>query len=160
MYVAVTRAKEKLTLTRPSSRFSFETRRTEGTVESRFIKEAGLIRSLEPKRRAENEDYSFERGSRNFAFGGGYTRTGNSSGYSSFDDDEIVEEKPRETISKDKIDLYKSFKLGTRVFHKSFGEGVVTVEVSDFVGAFVTIRFETVGVKTLSLKFAPLTILD
>ena len=162
MYVAVTRAKEKLTLTRPTSRFSFETRRTEGTVESRFLKEAGLIKTLEPKRRTESEDYSFDfGGSRYNSYGGGYNRSGYSSaGYSSLDDDEIVEEKPKETVSKDKLDLYKSFKVGTRVFHKSFGEGVVIVEVSDYVGAFVTIRFETVGVKTLSLKFAPLTILD
>jgi len=37
---------------------------------------------------------------------------------------------------------------------------IIFVEVSDFVGAFVTIKFETAGVKTLSLKFAPLTILN
>lgn len=167
MYVAVTRAKEKLTITRPSSRFSFETRRTEGTVESRFLKEAGLIKQVETKRAEPREDYfSNFGGSRYNSYSGGYNSSGytrneySSSGYSSFDDDEIVEEKPKETVSKDKLDLYKSFKLGTRVFHKSFGEGEVIVEVSDYVGAFVTIKFETVGVKTLSLKFAPLTILD
>ena len=157
MYVAVTRAKERLTITRPTSRFSFETRRTEGTVESRFLKEAGLIKQVEPRRILERAEYSsFASGSRYNNYSSGYS----SGGYSAIEDDEIIEEKPKETVSKDKLDLYKSFKLGTRVFHKSFGEGEVIVEVSDYVGAFVTIRFETVGVKTLSLKFAPLTILD
>ena len=154
MYVAVTRAKERLILTRPTSRFNFETKRTEGTLESRFLKEAGLV-TKEPVRERET--------SRDF---GGGLYGGRSSGYSRTTpaipmvDDFDEPEKPKETVSNDKIEFYKSFKLGTKVFHKSFGQGVVIVEVTDFSGAFVTIKFETVGVKTLSLKFAPLTILN
>ena len=99
-------------------------------------------------------------GSTSFGFGSRSTMSPRSS-FSDFKfDDDLVEEKPKETVSNDKVDFYKSFKLGTKVFHKSFGTGEVIVEVSDFVGAFVTIKFETVGVKTLSLKFAPLTILN
>jgi len=161
MYVAVTRAKEKLVITRPTSRFSFETRRTEGTVESRFLKEAGLIKEIESLKREDKsaDDIFSSYGRRE---GSCENRGGKSfgQGASLFEDDFAVEEKPKETVSKDKLDFYKSFKLGTRVFHKSFGEGEVIVEVSDFVGAFVTIKFETAGVKTLSLKFAPLTILN
>lgn len=161
MYVAVTRAKEKLVITRPTSRFSFETRRTEGTVESRFLKEAGLIKEIESLKREDKsaDDIFSSYGRRE---GSWENRSGKTfgQGASLFEDDFAVEEKPKETVSKDKLDFYKSFKLGTRVFHKSFGEGEVIVEVSDFVGAFVTIKFETAGVKTLSLKFAPLTILN
>lgn len=145
MYVAITRAKEKLFLTRPTSRFSFESKRSEGTIESRFLKEAGVISS--PVKLGEAD---FTENSR------GLSTSIYSKEDISFDDE--VEEKPK--VSNDKIDFYKSFKVGTKVFHKSFGQGEVVVEVSDFVGAFITIKFETVGMKTLSLKFAPLTILS
>ena len=58
-----------------------------------------------------------------------------------------------------KLNEYKKYKKGTIVSHKSFGRGVVTLEVTDMTNAFVTIKFDTVGIKTLSLKFAPLTII-
>lgn len=150
MYVAVTRAKERLILTRPTSRFNFETRRSEGTLESRFLKEGGLI-AVGTKSSSE--------------FGDGIKRVASTGvgGYSArlndFDDEE-VKEKPKEKIDSSKVDFYKQFKLGTKVSHKSFGDGVVIVEVTDFASAFVTIKFDTVGVKTLSLKFAPLTIIE
>ena len=37
--------------------------------------------------------------------------------------------------------------------HKSFGRGVVVVGVTDASSGFVTIKFDSVGNKTLSLKF-------
>ena len=43
MYVATTRAKEELFYTRPTTKFSYETRRTEGTQVSRFLKESGVV---------------------------------------------------------------------------------------------------------------------
>lgn len=144
MYVAITRAKERLFLTRPTSRFSFETKRSEGTIESRFLKEAGVVSA--PVNLGVSRGSAGARGVNAFR------------GDDIFADDDEVEEKPK--VSNDKIDFYKSFKVGTKVFHKSFGQGEVVVEVSDYVGAFITIKFETVGMKTLSLKFAPLTILN
>lgn len=148
MYVAVTRAKEKLVLTRPTSRFNFETRRSEGTLESRFLKEGGLSSSVE-KSRFENPA-SRVSGSNSV-----------SSGYNYMDiDDDLVEEKPKEKVDNSKLDFYRQFKVGTKVTHKSFGVGEVIVAVTDFSSAFITIKFDTVGVKTLSLKFAPLTIIE
>ena len=44
--------------------------------------------------------------------------------------------------------------------HKSLGRGVVVVGVTDASSGFVTIKFDSVGNKTLSLKFAPLTIVE
>ena len=55
---------------------------------------------------------------------------------------------------------YNKFKKGTKVKHKNFGEGVVTVGVTDFASAFVTINFSSVGIKTLSLKYAKLEIIE
>ena len=54
---------------------------------------------------------------------------------------------------------YSLYKRGTKVKHPHFGIGEVTVEVTDFSAAFITIKFDGVGIKTLSLKYADLDIL-
>ena len=40
------------------------------------------------------------------------------------------------------------------------GRGIITVGVTDLSSGFVTVKFDSVGSKTLSLKFAPLTIVE
>ena len=55
---------------------------------------------------------------------------------------------------------YNKYKKGTKVRHAHFGDGVVTLGVTDFASAFVTIQFEKVGNKTLSLKYAKLEIIE
>lgn len=157
MYVAATRAKEELFLSRPTTKFNFESRRAEGTIPSRFLKEAGIIEENKPK---ENNGYT---NSYSNGYSGGYGFRDKQS-YSSAlvelynEDDDIVEEKKVE-VSSEKLNEYKKFKVGTRVHHKSFGDGVVTVAVTDPKSAFITIKFDIAGSKTLSLKFAPLTII-
>ena len=64
------------------------------------------------------------------------------------------------TIGTINASEYYKYKKGTLVMHNHFGKGVVTVGVTDFASAFVTINFETVGIKTLSLKYAKLEIID
>ena len=73
---------------------------------------------------------------------------------------EVEEEEKIPATEKKTSVKYSDFKKGVRVSHPHFGEGEVLVEVTDFVGAFVTIKFEKVGIKTLSLKFAPITIIE
>ena len=70
--------------------------------------------------------------------------------------------KPESTTSDYTISTqdYSKFKKGVKVTHSHFGEGVITVGVTDFTSAFVTIKFNTVGIKTLSLKYAKLKIID
>ena len=152
MYVAITRAKERLYLTRARTRFSFETKRSEYTLPSRFLKECGedeenqnskAVRSnydgeFVPRRFSEENDNLFNTASR-----------ANIS-------------KPATSVSqikKNNVD-FSAFKKGTKVRHPHFGEGVVTVEVTDFSAGFVTIKFDSVGMKTLSLKYANLEIID
>ena len=152
MYVAITRAKERLYLTRARTRFSFETKRSEYTVPSRFLKECGedeeslnskAVRSslgneFVPRRYSEENDNLFSTASK------------------------ANIQKPTTSVSsikKNNID-FSAFKKGTRVRHPHFGEGVVTVEVTDFSAGFVTIKFDSVGMKTLSLKYANLEIID
>ena len=55
---------------------------------------------------------------------------------------------------------YAKYKTGIKVKHPHFGEGTVTLGVTDFASAFVTIKFDSVGIKTLSLKYANLEIID
>lgn len=139
MYVATTRAEELLFYTRPLEKFSFEKKRLEATMPSRFLKEAGFEDTL----RIQSDRYSNNQVK---------------SGVLRFDDDQDIEiDKPK--VSRETLDNYSRFKRGSKVSHPSFGAGEVVVEVTDPIGAFITIRFETVGIKTLSLKFAPLTLL-
>ena len=70
----------------------------------------------------------------------------------------VEAEKPK--ISTSTLNEFKKYKVGTIVMHKSFGRGVVVVGVTDASSGFVTIKFDSVGNKTLSLKFAPLTIVE
>ena len=44
--------------------------------------------------------------------------------------------------------------------HQHFGKGEIIVEVTDFASGFVTIKFDSVGIKTLSLKYANLEIIE
>ena len=160
MYVAITRAKERLYLTYPRTKFSFENKCLEYTSPSRFIKEskedyAEELESSEILR--QKLDYNEMRASGyyykkpieaakkvNILSGGGnadnHTRTSAEGG----------------TLEKYKI---SDFKRGTRVRHPHFGDGEVIVEVTDFSGKYITIRFDSVGIKTLSLKYANLEII-
>lgn len=164
MYVATTRAKEELYYTRPTTKFNYETKRTEGTQVSRFLKESG-VKGIETNSRAEYGEASlYENSGSRFDSRSGATYSGRSTAsYKNQTLDELfggveAEEKPK--ISGATINEYRKYKVGTHVMHKSFGRGVVTVGVTDSTSGFVTVKFDSVGSKTLSLKFAPLSIVE
>lgn len=164
MYVATTRAKEELYYTRPTTKFNYETKRTEGTQVSRFLKESG-VKGIETNSRAEYGEASlYENSGSRFGSRSGATYSGRSTAsYKNQTLDELfggveAEEKPK--ISGATINEYRKYKVGTHVMHKSFGRGVVTVGVTDSTSGFVTVKFDSVGSKTLSLKFAPLSIVE
>lgn len=164
MYVATTRAKEELYYTRPTTKFNYETKRTEGTQVSRFLKESG-VKGIETNSRAEYGEASlYENSGSRFGSRSGATYSGRSTvSYKNQTLDELfggveAEEKPK--ISGATINEYRKYKVGTVVMHKSFGRGVVMVGVTDATSGFVTVKFDSVGSKTLSLKFAPLSIME
>ena len=144
MYVATTRAMEKLFYTRSSTKFDFETKRTEATTMSRFLKESNIEAIKNHRNDNFSQNYEVKRASRTLDY------------YNDLyeDDRDTVEQK----VDNSKLDFYKQFAPGVSVMHRTFGEGVVKIGVTDPVGAFVTVDFKSVGVKTLSLKFAPLEI--
>jgi len=152
MYVAITRAKERLYLLRSSSKFNFETRSLERTSPSRFLKE------MKGEDEISVDDYDSmieKRASRRDEDSSIYYAARSSI---SLQNQEKDEPNAEPATSKKTTHKYSDFKKGTIVMHPHFGRGEVIVEVTDFVGGFVTIKFDSVGIKTLSLKFAPLEI--
>ena len=155
MYVAITRAKERLYLTRARTRFSFEKKCLEYTAPSRFLNE--LCEAPKKLTTADIETVDYSRKSAMDYNLASKINVVNVSGVN----------KPQSSIpmsmlegtQKPKIN-YGDYKRGTKVRHPHFGDGVVTIEVTDFAGGFVTVNFDSVGVKTLSLKYAKLEIIN
>ena len=140
MYVAITRAQKQLFLTRSRTKFVYETKRTEVVRASRFLREMKDVV-------VEQDDFSS-------AFTSRYSpRTYHES---STGEKYFEENRPKVEEKQLSAELLYSFKKGDRVRHKSFGEGFVTIPVTDPHTGFITVKFDKFGNKTLSLKFAPL----
>lgn len=187
MYVAITRARKKVYLTRAKSRFLYGNR--EQTLESRFLKEANLSKG-ETKERFFNNDFdggfdrfeNYKRWNNNSSMGnsfGGYggaygaQNGGNygnnySSSFGSYQtkqnsnnfkktDTKNVESFMEKKLVKD--NKYNDYVEGKMVRHPKFGEGVIIKreDIGDIT--FVKVDFGALGVKNLSLSFAPLELI-
>ena len=154
MYVAITRAKERLYLTRARTHYDFSKKTIEYTVPSRFLTEIADEPEKLSVKDIERVDYA-ERAKVDYSLASKINVV-NVSGE--------VKKKPTipmsmlEGTEKPKIN-YADYRPGTKVNHPHFGVGVVTIGVTDFAGGFVTVNFESVGSKTLSLKYAKLEII-
>lgn len=140
MYVAITRARERLFISSASSRNVFG--RTQYTKRSKFIDEI--------------YDYIKEEGSS--------TSTNNSYIDNSFVDQMLSFEEKREKIrqevreKKKKFEdsLQMNFNIGDRVSHKKFGNGMV-ISVNNIHGDDeLLVNFEKSGLKKLNAKLAKL----
>lgn len=166
MYVAVTRAKKRLYLSRQKVKFNYESKRMDYTNQSRFLEE--MFDELKNKKqnssifRTNLDESGFgntlskasqrENLAQNMA---SHINVVNVSG--TINATVGLEIKTSQKISPSD---YSKFKTGVKVSHPHFGDGVITLGVTDFASAFVTIKFEKVGIKTLSLKYASLEIID
>ena len=132
MYVAMTRAKERLYLTCCNERYRFG--QTQYNRESRFLTEIGTVLGWDAPRTRSS-------------FGGLPTAsaaTGPSATANQTYRGETTPTAPRTSVS---------LRVGDRVTHPKFGKGmVIGVE-----GTYVTIAFDMVGIKKLSAQMAPLT---
>jgi DNA helicase-2/ATP-dependent DNA helicase PcrA len=137
MYVAITRAKERLYLTNTNSRYMYGKR--DLSIESRFIKELGFERKLESK------------------VSDVYARTDSSFDFnlSDFKAQTFGEDSEKAESKKEKKDI-SVYQAGQTVEHTRFGKGKI-LSVS---GDEAQIKFDAVGMKTLILSLAPLTILN
>ena len=166
MYVAVTRAKKKLYITRTKSRFMYGSR--ENQQASRFIKEMSLG-NIQPEIKRiydySNSDYqnysSSNNSSNNYSNYSSYQKVANS--YSSKTTSSSSGINNLQNLMTNKLNTQKKsfdeYKVGVQVLHTKFGVG--TIVKTDNAGGnnYVSVDFGTLGVKTLSLNFAPLQIL-
>lgn len=132
MYVAITRAKERLYLTSATTRFRFG--KFENNYVSRFVKEAGLIEE-EPKREENKyQQLKYE----NIASWAKSNKIQNN----------II----KNDIEKD----LSGFVVGAKVRHSRFGEGKIVSRSGDSA----VVAFPTLGNKNFNLLLAPMELID
>ena len=159
MYVAITRAKKQLYLTRARSRYIYGTRNV--TSESRFLKEINPLLKC--------TDNGYNRYSSYGSYGDGYksrynsfNKDGNDYGYYADEPSSTSYGKTKFTSSYNVFNAPKKtqnigkFRVGTKVFHKKFGKGIVIAVKNE--GKFVDVSFTSAGIKTLAVEVAPLEI--
>ena len=145
-YVAITRAKERLYITRAQSRFMYG--RRDYMVQSRFLKEAYPALYGGSTNSQQNSTYKTNQTV--------YSQTNISSGYSSlYAKSMLKQNKPKEQ-SGINVSLYKT---GVKVRHVKFGEGTVITTQGMGDNMIVDVAFKGVGIKKLAVKFAPMEII-
>ena len=161
MYVAITRAKERLFLTRAVSRYMYGSR--EHMMTSRFLKEAQPILNpdaYEREKRAEISGYRYK----NDRYGYNDTESedypisqSKVGGYSSdYAKTMLSGSSPKENKNAD----YAGYKRGIKVKHVKFGEGTVIDVKGAGDNIIVDVAFKGVGIKSLSVKYAPMEIIN
>ncbi len=138
MYVAVTRARERLYLTNASTRYMYGS--VNYTLPSRFLGEMGFGKV----KTSPVKEYSFSQNKSN-DFGSSYSMNYTKPISSS------IASASKSTL---KPNAHQSFKVGDRVEHSKFGKGVVVSYQS--ASDILTVNFEKIGNKVLSPKFAPI----
>ena len=167
MYVAITRARKKLFVSRSKTKFSFESKRTEFTQISRFLNEMFDDLKKKPTNgnviRTNLDDSGFG----SYLSGSAKKESLDQMMSSHINVVNVSKQKTSDTVSSVANNQksiptveYSKYKKGVKVRHNHFGEGVITLGITDFASAFVTIQFNKVGIKTLSLKYANLEIID
>ncbi len=183
MYVAITRAKEMLYLTRSKSRYLYG--RREPTKRSEFVEELKGVLDLPEPARAR---YSGDFGSGYGGYAGGYRgRVGFGRGGENRDSSPRVvgrytEEElptfgagkapargitrgvpfggiPAEGKEQPQRDV-SGFSVGMKVKHSRFGVGEIVALRGQGKGLIMTVRFETVGNKDLAAALAPIEVLS
>ncbi len=173
MYVAVTRARERLYLTRATSRYLYGNR--EYMTKSRFLNEAQPVLNPEAVLSAQSKEesgYGYENRNayRDYRGSSKYDGYGNSSyddtpflssqstGFSSsYARSFISGSKPKPTAAVG--NNASAYKCGTKVKHAKFGEGTVITVKGEGNNVILDVAFKGIGIKQLSAKYAPLEIL-
>jgi DNA helicase-2/ATP-dependent DNA helicase PcrA len=139
MYVAITRAKEKLFFTRAKSRYLYGERKS--TRPSEFFSE------IFPE---ESSGTAFRCGNFQGAFSGG----------------NYIKNAPYSSPAKSGTDKRESacgdvnqYKEGSRIYHRIFGEGTIVSINGKGDSAIADIAFPKIGIKTFTLKFTPIKLI-
>lgn len=140
MYVAITRARERLYFTRSENRYLYG--KNQMSMESTFWRD--LFKKDRPAiNKLADESYyvdSYENATKSFDYAKNYFNS---------------------PVKKNDNNLnYNIYKTGTIVKHKTFGKGVIAAISGDNDKMVLTIAFEKpIGIKMLSAKIAPLEII-
>ena len=140
-YVAITRAKERLYLTRAKRRYLYNQIKNQEI--SRFLVEMGYEGNIEPSTKFR-EPYSFS---------SSVTPSTQSTNPSP-----SIKSMLESKINQQKKDL-SAYKNGVQVLHPKFGVGVVVDDSTLNINRSITIDFGAIGIKVLSLDYAPLQII-
>ena len=179
MYVAITRARERLYFTRSRSRYLYGERST--TLQSRFIKEIFPDKEFESPRSAYAE---YARRGSAFGYGSSYSGYGARRSFArSRDKDEdeygYRSDLPPEggaqsassfsaaagyspaakRLSAPAAKDYGAFRTGVKVRHPKFGEGMIISTRGEGSALVANISFPGLGIKSLSVQIAPLTVI-
>ena len=179
MYVAITRARERLYFTRSRSRYLYGERST--TLQSCFIKEIFPDKEFESPRSAYAE---YARRGSAFGYGSSYSGYGARRSFArSRDKDEdeygYRSDLPPEggaqpassfsaaagyspaakRLSAPAAKDYGAFRTGVKVRHPKFGEGMIISTRGEGSALVANISFPGLGIKSLSVQIAPLTVI-
>ncbi|MBO4251412.1 MAG: UvrD-helicase domain-containing protein [Clostridia bacterium] len=153
MYVAITRARERLYLTRANSRFMYGDRAF--MRHSRFLKEAQPV--LNPTAyEKEKKSGIFESKYWGDADDGFPSPDNTTSGYSS----SYAKNYMNNTLKENKSANFNGYKRGIKVKHAKFGEGTVIDVKGTGENLIVDVAFKGVGIKALAVKYAPMEIIN
>lgn len=181
MYVAITRAEERLYFTRSRSRYLYGERSM--TLPSRFMQELSSVMEVESPRSSYTDytrrtsngygsSYSGYGARRSFSrqnnadedeFGyhsdlpsepsqTSYTSFSASAGYRRTQQNAVP--SPAKSGQKD----YAAFRTGVRIRHPKFGEGVIISTKGEGAAKIANVSFPGLGIKSLSVQIAPITI--
>ncbi|MEW6270475.1 MAG: UvrD-helicase domain-containing protein [Thermodesulfobacteriota bacterium] len=150
-YVGMTRAREQLVLTRARHRMLFGA--SQQNPPSRFLREipADLVRAVgSPLEERREREHTWVEPSDEFTAVTTRRALGRSVTLNS-------EPEIDYSVSQE-ADAGTSLRIGTRVRHPQFGEGVVRRSEGTGVGVKLTVQFERAGIKKLIARFAPLEV--
>jgi len=145
MFVAITRAKERLYVSNAKSRFVYGKR--DFLVPSRFLQECGIVEEKKVEFREQFEDSNFS----NFQ--------SKSTNFSTFSKKSFAINKNEDFSNASNSTLFKKYAVGLKVIHPKFGEGIITSNQGIAVTKCVSINFSNFGTKTLSVEYAPITLI-
>lgn len=193
MYVAITRARERLYFTRSRSRYLYGERSM--TLQSRFMNELSSVMEVEsPRQSFAQGSPQRRRGSSYGGYGstygggtyGGYGRRSSFSRSARSDEDEFgyrsdlppeesapsagayasvghsnimgVRKNAGTSAQNGGQKDYSKYRAGTKVRHPKFGDGIIVSTRGEGSALVANISFPGVGIKSLSVQIAPLTI--
>ena len=141
MFVAITRAKQRLYVSHAKSRFVYGKR--DYMMPSRFLKECEIVDPNPVASRFETN-----------ALNNNFPSFGNMGQRVSFSLN-----KPETTTKPGAVNLENKYQVGMKVSHPKFGTGEITSNQGINITKCISINFGEVGIKTLSVEYAPITLL-